>query len=69
MVRPCALQSHCEFHLFKVGIKPMWEVKHIFHIQLINVNNFVNTLIFPPPIFRMNQMLEVANGYYEYAKG
>ncbi|VVC39662.1 Translation Initiation factor eIF-4e,Translation Initiation factor eIF- 4e-like,Eukaryotic [Cinara cedri] len=25
MVRPCALQSHCEFHLFKVGIKPMWE--------------------------------------------
>ncbi|XP_025417603.1 eukaryotic translation initiation factor 4E type 2 isoform X1 [Sipha flava] len=25
LVRPCALLSHSEFHLFKVGIKPMWE--------------------------------------------
>jgi len=34
MTRPCALQSHCEFHLFKVGIKPMWEViKNICCIQ------------------------------------
>jgi hypothetical protein len=26
LVRPSDLQSHSDFHLFKVGIKPMWEV-------------------------------------------
>ncbi|XP_034246010.1 eukaryotic translation initiation factor 4E type 2-like isoform X2 [Thrips palmi] len=25
LVRPSELQSHSDFHLFKVGIKPMWE--------------------------------------------
>ncbi|KAG8258695.1 Eukaryotic translation initiation factor 4E type 2 [Homalodisca vitripennis] len=25
LVRPSELQSHCDFHLFKTGIKPMWE--------------------------------------------
>lgn len=27
LVRPSELQSHSDFHLFKVGIKPMWEVR------------------------------------------
>lgn len=26
LVRPSEFQSHCDFHLFKSGIKPMWEV-------------------------------------------
>lgn len=29
LVRPSELQSHCDFHLFKFGIKPMWEVTNI----------------------------------------
>ena len=27
LVHPSELQSHSDFHLFKVGIKPMWEVR------------------------------------------
>lgn len=26
LVRPSELPSQCDFHLFKLGIKPMWEV-------------------------------------------
>ena len=26
LVRPCELSGHSDFHLFKDGIKPMWEV-------------------------------------------
>nr|CAD7394548.1 unnamed protein product [Timema cristinae] len=26
LARPCDLQSHSDFHLFKDGIKPMWEL-------------------------------------------
>ena len=26
LARPSDLQSHSDFHLFKIGIKPMWEV-------------------------------------------
>jgi hypothetical protein len=29
LVRPSDLQSHSDFHLFKVGIKPMWEVSFL----------------------------------------
>ena len=25
LARPCELPSHCDIHLFKLGIKPMWE--------------------------------------------
>jgi translation initiation factor 4E len=32
LVRPSDLQSHSDFHLFKVGIKPMWEVSFILAI-------------------------------------
>lgn len=27
LARPCELPSHCDIHLFKLGIKPMWEVR------------------------------------------
>ena len=26
LARPCELPPHCDIHLFKKGIKPMWEV-------------------------------------------
>lgn len=28
LVRPSELPSQCDFHLFKLGIKPMWEVSN-----------------------------------------
>jgi hypothetical protein len=33
LVRPSDLQSHSDFHLFKVGIKPMWEVSSVLAIS------------------------------------
>jgi hypothetical protein len=33
LVRPSDLQSHSDFHLFKVGIKPMWEVSFVLAIS------------------------------------
>ena len=30
IVRPGDLQSHSDFHIFKEGIKPMWEVIYLF---------------------------------------
>jgi translation initiation factor 4E len=45
LVRPCELSGHSDFHLFKDGIKPMWEV------VLLNNNKdgevFINLLCFP----------------------
>lgn len=32
LARPCELPSHCDIHLFKKGIKPMWEVSENFCI-------------------------------------
>jgi hypothetical protein len=32
LVRPSDLQSHSDFHLFKAGIKPMWEVSFMLPI-------------------------------------
>jgi len=26
MIRPSDLSGHCDYHLFKEGIRPMWEV-------------------------------------------
>lgn len=35
LVRPSELSIHTDFHLFKEGIKPMWEVCIIFVFQTI----------------------------------
>lgn len=35
LVRPSDLQSHSDFHLFRVGIKPMWEVSFVSSISSI----------------------------------
>lgn len=34
MVRPGDLTGHSDFHLFKEGIKPMWEVSRSSHVCL-----------------------------------
>jgi len=36
LVRPSDLQSHSDFHLFKVGIKPMWEVSFMLAFLLFS---------------------------------
>jgi hypothetical protein len=30
LVHPSELTGHCDYHLFKDGIKPMWEVAIVF---------------------------------------
>lgn len=37
LLRPSELTTHTDFHLFKVGIKPMWEVSAIFYKFMFNI--------------------------------
>lgn len=40
LVRPCELTGHSDFHLFKDGIKPMWEVSKHMHSNILIVSHF-----------------------------
>lgn len=40
LLRPSELTTHTDFHLFKVGIKPMWEVSAIFYKFMFNIVYF-----------------------------
>ena len=54
LVRPCELSGHSDFHLFKDGIKPMWEVIiNWYKLEVQNVNTF---------IYRMMPIVVVASG-------
>lgn len=37
MIRPGDLTGHSDFHLFKEGIKPMWEVGGVFLFEFEHV--------------------------------
>jgi hypothetical protein len=61
LVRPCELSGHSDFHLFKDGIKPMWEV------VLLNskkIGDFIKLLF----SFRMMLIVVVANGLFVFEK-
>jgi len=45
LVRPCELTGHSDFHLFKDGIKPMWEVSKIYTVtQILTYSEHDNIL-------------------------
>lgn len=53
LVRPCELTGHSDFHLFKDGIKPMWEVIDMTYVPHTEVQNV---------FLRMMQIVVVASG-------
>lgn len=63
LVRPSELTTSTDFHLFKVGIKPMWEVCfNILWIKYIFFKQFYYSKLF---FFRMRQIKKVVNGQYD----
>lgn len=69
LVRPSELTTHTDFHLFKVGIKPMWEVSFLSWIfnfciilnESIKINHDKRIRL-QSFYFRMRQTKEVVNG-------
>lgn len=63
MIRPGDLTGHSDFHLFKEGIKPMWEVG-VFYFETCYGGCYIiyTSLV---KIFRMMQIRWVENGSYD----
>lgn len=64
LIRPSELMAHTDFHLFKVGIKPMWEVSknyfyHYIIVQSLSILNYYYQMLH---FLRTKQISSAENG-------
>lgn len=64
LVRPCELSGHSDFHLFKDGIKPMWEVLCSTTLNYVMLDYKSISVLF----FRMMQIAVEESGLCVFEK-